>query len=293
MAVRLLDDLHSTIVRDAVVRIEGQRQHPVVKDDGFYVFTDLGAGTFRLTVRDPRYQEFEQMFALPLLTNDRLILDVPGENELVLVVRSADPATGAIRFQARDVFDRLPAGAPVVSSRLVTALAQPLEGEGVDAATLVDVGNLQEDDIVRLLKPRVVRLRPGPGYPFAADLRRLTGTVRDADDGRPVERATAELIQVNGHTVNAEIVGTTSANSATIHSIGAGPEKRVIGVARDTHCITTTRGGYAFYFPVRADLNVQSVVVRVTANGYQTAASANIDLGLRNANHHSFDLSRS
>jgi hypothetical protein len=275
------------------VRIEGQRQHPVVKDDGFYVFTDLGAGTFRLTVRGPRYQEFEQVFALPLPANDRLILDVPGENELALVVRSADPATNTIRFQARDIFDRLPAGAPVVSSRLVTALAQPLEGEGVDAATLVSVGNLQEDDIVRLLKPRVVRLRPGPGYPFAADLRRLTGTVRDAADGRPVARATAELVQVNGHAVNAETVGTASANSATIYSIGAGPEKRAIGAARDIRCITTHRGGYAFCFPSRADLHVQSVRVRVTANGYQTAESASIDLGSRNANHHSFDLPRS
>ncbi len=294
MAVQLLDDLYSTVIRDAAVRIEGQRQSPVIKEDGFYVFTDLGGGSFRMLVRRPMYQDFERVFTLPLPTNDRLILDVPGENELVLAVQSVDSETSTIRFQARDVFDPLPAGTPVVSSDLVTALAQPIEGEAVDTATLQSVGTLQQDDIVRLVKPaRVVRLRPGPGYPFMGDLRHLTGTVRDAADGQPITGATVELVQVNDLSINAEVVGTTSTNLVTICSMSTGSEKRVIGTERDRHCITTTRGSYAFYFPARADLNVQSVMVRVTANGYQAAESASINLGLHSANHYSFNLLRS
>ncbi len=297
MAVQLLDDLSATTVRDADVWIRGSRRRAVGKEDGFYVFTDLEPGPYELTIDSARYQPFEHSFELPLPTAHRLILDVPGENERMLVVQGVDAAASTISFAARNFLHPLPAGTPVISSRLVTTLTAELEGEAVDTATLTSVGAgvtaLRSEDVVRLVKQRVVRMRPGPYYPFSSTLTRLTGTVRDAATGQSIRGATLELTRINAEDVLSAEVGTSPGNSVRVYTVGSGAAMRALGPRRTVRSTTDQRGRYSFYFPARRDLTVDNVTVGVTATGYVAAAPVDVSLADRPDHRRSFDLTRS
>lgn len=221
-------------------------------------------------------------FSPPSLVEDRLIQTIPGENELILAVQSVDRASNRITFQARDILEPLPAGARVISSKLITSLAQPLGGARVDSAAFANVGSgaaaLASGDVVRLMKRRAARVGPAPYYRRDTETRRLGGVVRDMARGQPIIGAIVELTRVNGEDIVSENVGVTPPEVADVRTVGSGMAKRIVGTARHVRAMTNEEGRYSFRFPKRLDLVIEAVTVRVTAGGHVPEGPVDVDL---------------
>ncbi len=249
------------------------------------MLTNRLAGSYQMEMDPKQSHPSEPAFSLPSIVEDRLIRTVPGENELILAVQSVDRTSNRIGFQAREILEPLPAGARVISSKLVTSLAQPLGGERVDCAAFAKVGSgataLAPGDLVRLMKPRAARAGPGARHRPGTKTRRLGGVVRDMARGLPIIGAVVELTRVNGQDIVSESVGMTPPEVADVRTVGRGMAKRVVGTARQVRSMTDGEGRYGFRFPERLDLVVESVTLRVTAGGHVPEGPVDVDLTRR------------
>lgn len=296
VAVRVVDDLTGeAIVGARVVARDARRPWTAHgKPDGFHVLTDLPDGAYTLHLEAAGYQPVSTPLHLPLPGGSRGVLDMPGENETMLVVQdssigSIDSDAGptpveVIRFAARDIFPALPAGSPVVSSRRLSTLAAAIDGEGVDSARIgiSDLADgtirLRPFDIVRVLGHRVLRLRPASHYPFGAGPRRLAGTVYETGPGPVIEGATVRVTHLNDEPIATETVGTAPENRIQVATYRSALDKRAVDKASRLETRTNTRGRYVLYFPERADLPIQRISIRCSAAGFTAAAAGSVEL---------------
>ena len=304
LALRVVDDITSDYVSRANVKLSNVRYSrlAIAKADGFYVFTDIVPGSYQLSIDASNFEHFSQSIDLPLTAS--VVLDIPGENELMLSVTNSNTTTEIVNFAARHFYQPINEGTLVISSRRISSLVETLEGEGVTEATLDEVGSgasrIRRRDVLRLVGERLIRLRPEPHYRFPAphyllgdQLRRLSGTIRDAATERPIDDATVELSRIGSATINFEDVGTTAENTVRVYTVGNNATtKRVFGVTRDVRKSTNARGQYIFYFPLRPDLTIDQVTVNATATGYAAAPPADVDLTIRAASIENFSLNR-
>lgn len=256
------------------------------------MFTNRSAGSFQMDIYPKHTRPPERAASLSALVEDRLIRTIPGENELILAVQAIDRASNRIIFQARNIPEPLPAGARVISSKLITSLAQPLGGERVDSAAFAKVGSgsmaLAPGDVVRLVKRRAARVKPGTYCRPGTAPRRLGGVVRDMARGLPIIGAIVELTRINGEDIVSEKVGMTPPEVADVRTLGNGMAKRVIGTARHVQAMTNDEGRYSFHFPERLDLIVDAVTLRVTAGGHAPEGPVDVDLAGRTDNELGF-----
>jgi hypothetical protein len=310
VAVRVVDDLTGEAIIDVRVVARNARRAWTAhgKPDGFHVLTDLPDGAYTLEFEAAGYQPVATPLHLPLPGGNRGVLDMPGENETMLVVQdstigSIDSDAGptpveVIRFAARDIFTALPAGSPVVSSRRLSTLAATLDGEAVDSARIAisDLADgtirLRPFDIVRVLGHRVVRLRPASHYPFGARPRRLAGTVYEAGPGAVVEGATVRVTHLNDEPIATETVGTAPENRIQVATYRSALDKRAVDRAARLETRTNARGRYVLYFPERADLPLQRISIRCSAPGFTAAAAGSVELAADAASELPFYLDR-
>lgn len=256
------------------------------------MFTNRSAGCYQMDIESKRTHSPERAFSLPPHVEDRLLRTIPGENELILAVQSVDRPSNRIIFQARDILEPLPAGARVISSKLVTSLAQPLGGARVDTVAFANVGSgpmaLAPGDVVRLVKRRAARVKPGTYDRLDIGTRRLAGTVRDMARGLPIIGAIVELTRINGEDIVSEKVGMTPPEVADVRTVGSGIAKRVVGTARDVRATTNEEGRYSFRFPERLDLVVDAVTLGITAGGHVPEGPVDVDLTGRTDNELGF-----
>jgi len=252
------------------------------KEGGSHVFRNISAGSYQMDIYPKPTHPPERAGSQFSLVEDRLIRTIPGENELILAVQSVDPASNRIIFQARSIPEPLPSGARVISSKLITKLAQPLGGERVDSAAFANIGSgsmaLATGDVVRLVKRRATRVKPGAYYRPHTRARRLGGVVRDMARGLPIIGAIVELTRINGEDILSEKVGMTPPEVADVRTVGSGLAKRVVGTARHVQAMTNEEGRYSFHFPERLDLVVDTVTLRVTAGGHAPEGPVDVDL---------------
>ena len=297
LAIRAVDDISSTYITSAKIELSNGRytRMAIAKPDGFYLFTDIPPGTYQLSIDANDFEHFSQSINLPL--SGSVVLDIPGENEVLLSVANSNTITETVEFAAKNFYTPVNPGTLVISSRRISSLAEILEGEAVTAATLDEVGSganrIRRRDVLRLVGERLIRLRPAPHYRFENRLRRLSGTVRDGASGKPIEGAAVAMSRIGSATINFEDVGTTAENTVRIYSIGNNiATKRVIGLGRDVRKLTNARGQYAFYFLPRPDLTIDQVTVDATATGYTPAAPVDVDLTTRNHMTENINLNR-
>jgi hypothetical protein len=273
VALKPVDDLTSSLVQSAEIRTAASAGVALRKSDGFFVFSNLPDGAHTITIEEPSYRTFDIVLSLPLPNEDRLLLSIQGENEEFLVVSSVDAPSRTLTFQSRTFRPALRAGSPVITSRVVTALSEELEGEGVVSAVVDDVGTgatlIQPGDFVRIVRERLVRLRPGPYYPFEDETKRLTGAMIDALTSQPIVGGEARLQRVDNVAVSSRNVGTSSANRARIYFFDSGTP-RIIGTERDISATTDARGRFAFTFSQRLSFDPTSLRLRFSAPGYVT-----------------------
>jgi len=297
LAVRIVDDMTSSLVSGAEVILSNDRysKKAVGKTDGFYVFADIEPGTYSLSIAATDYEFFDQGIDVPLPGS--VVLDIPGENEVMLSVVSSDTATETIEFAAKQFFTPVNVGTTAISSKRISSLAATLEGEAVTTATLDEVGSganrIEPEDVLRLVGERLIRLRPAPHYRFENHIRRLSGSVRDASTGHPIDGAIIELSRIGTDSINSEDVGTTPENTVRVHTVGSGAiAKRVLGLNRDIQKRANFRGQFVFYFPQRPDLDFDQVTVIARATDYAVVPPVDVDLTNRNNNIENFNLSR-
>ena len=297
LAIRVVDDITSDYVTRAKVELSNAQytRVAIAKPDGFYVFTDVPPGTYQLSIDANDFEYFSQSINLPL--SGSVVLDIPGENEVLLSVANSDTTTETVEFAAKHFYTPVNPGTLVISSRRISSLTETLEGEGVTMATLEEVGSganrIQQQDVVRLVGERLLRLRPAHHYRFREHLRRLSGTIRDAATDRPIDGATVTLSRIGTETINFEDVGTTAENSVRVYTVGnSAATKRVLGVTRDVRKSTNSRGHYVFYFPRRPDLTIDRVTVNATATDYAGSPPVDVDLTIRTKSIENFTLNR-
>lgn len=297
LALRVVDDITSNYVRGGDARLSNARYYrkAITKSDGFYVFADIVPGSYDLSIEADGYENYEQNVDLPL--SGSVVLEVPGENEVMLSVSDSNTATEVVEFAAKHFFPAAPTGTMVISSRRISSLAENLEGEGISMATLDEVGSgasrIRRRDVLRLVGEPLIRLRPAPHYRFDRQLRRLSGTVRDVASSEPIVDASVTLTRIGSETVNFEDVGTMPDNTVRVYTLGnTAATKRVIGVTRDVQKLTNGRGQYVFYFPWRPDLIIDQVTLTATATGYVSAPPTDVNLTLRANSTENFDLNR-
>lgn len=287
LAVKLVDDLSSKIITDGNVLLSkiggNDRVHSAIKkQDGFYVFTDVPDEAYKLTIEAQYFQSFEHNLTMPLPVIDNFVLNIPGQNELILSVQNSNTSTETVTFADRHFYRVIDAGTSMISSRRLGALAVSLEGESVGEAILDEVGSgtsrIHTNDIIRFIGERVIRMKPAPHYVFGKKLRRLIGTVRDNATDQAITNAQVEIARVNSHNLNAEDVGTTASNTVRVYSIQNGTNKRVIGTNNDIQKRVNDRGRFVLYFPERLDLDIDNITLSVTAANYAAISPLDIDL---------------
>ena len=297
LAVRVVDDVTSKYVPSATLRLSNSRLKKVAlpKRDGFHVFADVPAGNYELSIEADDFESFSHGIDLPIAGS--VVLDVPGENEVLLSVTASDTSTEVVEFAARHFYTPAEAGTSVVTNRRISSLADTLEGEGVSEATLDEVGSgptrIRRRDVVRLIGERMVRLRPAPHYRFDGQMRRMSGTLRDSATNTVIDGAVVTLSRIGAETIVPEDVGTTPENTVRVHTVGgSAATKRVVGVTRDVEKTTNARGQYVFYFPRRPDLTIDQVTVSATAPNYTASVPVDVDLTARNESVANFALDR-
>lgn len=280
MAFRVVDDLTGDPIPRAEV-ISGVLANRIVsKPDGYHVFTDVEDGTYGIGIRSRGFRDYSLTATLPLDPAIYPLVEVPGENELILAVRQVHAGT-IVRFAARDIYPGFPAGSAVIGDGFTATLAADLAGEDVEEAELSGVPggvSISANDFLRVRGERLIRLRPGPYYPFEPLQRRLAGTILHATSGEPIAGAEVRIERVNSKTVTARTLGSTAADVARFHTISSGSNLRVVGTDPDILGVSDSRGRFQFYFTEKNALTIDEVRLHVEAAGYDPLSTGDIDL---------------
>jgi hypothetical protein len=269
---RLADNLTRQMVRvqDITVSLEGDRQRPLLKQDGYFVFADLEPSVtdyrFRIAVRS--YQDRTIVKALPANTAVELIF--PGEDELYLSIVEVKGAQNQVMLEKIPFVPTIEAGATVIGEGGFTAtLAEPLGGHKVSCAELSTVVGLASGQLLRIVRSASLMVRPGPYYPFPAKTTLVAVKVVEKDPVEtPIGDTAVEITQVNATAPTTVNVG--GLNLSRIN-LGGNPPAFLILDNDDKKTSTNDRGDAVFYFP--GYKNITSLQLVVSKNQYQTATS--------------------
>ncbi|MEJ8546924.1 hypothetical protein [Brevibacillus borstelensis] len=151
-AVRLLDAFTKAAPLKGSIQLslEGRKERPIAKGDGWLVFTDLPAGTYRLLVSSKEY--ITKMASIVVATkqtdpSERLILLAPSPS---YPFRSGDTLIRGVVFRP----DGEPAAGAIVRARI--------RGEQDSAVKLAEQG--EAGDVTLALYSPVGRICPGDAF---------------------------------------------------------------------------------------------------------------------------------
>ena len=292
--------------RQYQVQLVGVNRPPQYKDGGFFVFSDLRSGVYRLRIVGAGFQSQEYMVTMPLepimlhsppvfdspplfgfppVFETFPIFEQPGDNELVVIVSNIDSSGDVITFDPVILRKEIRAGALVLAPGFATRLRATLDVGRVTRARLGTVAGLTVDSIVRIIRGRSIRLKfdPYQSLPFAHT--RIVGKVvrQDAPEV-PLQGAQVRLTHVNNAAVVLqEIVG------ASVASVAVGATETMLGTERDIVTLTNDQGDYNLYFTGNF---FADVTLEVTLERYQTQVITDV-VTLDQRNIIDFQLARS
>ena len=259
--------------------LEGTPQPAYYKDNGYFTFTNLLPGDYKLIMFGERFQTEKLSVTIPagpiifdparsklpqLLA--RLVCSQPGDNELIVVTKTVNGGNKRITFDATTIGRPISGGATVLADGLSTTLSTRLEPGQVNSARFERVAGLAEGSIVRIIREQSIRLRFDSYSAVPPGTTSVVGRItlpNQPDVGLP--DALVQITEVNEATVTvSEIagarVGTADLDNATV----------VLGTERDLQTVSNRKGDYIIYFR-RED--VTSLTLRVTLAGFQTLTS--------------------
>jgi hypothetical protein len=261
----------------------GVQRTPQYKPGGFFVFSDLPPGNYTLRVSGARFQPHE--YTAPIASTV-LFLDRPGDNDLAVVVKTANGSGNKITFSPVVVSQPIQAGAAVVGpAAFATTLAARIEPGRAIEAKLIDSTGLAPGAIVRIVRDKAIRLRFAPYDPLPAPLTRIVGkvTLAGASD-LALADVEVRMTQVNGaNVVLNDIAG------APIATVEIDTNKTILGAEQDMATMTNQQGEYNLYFGQQGLF--QNATLTATLAGYQ-AATSTLTIVERGRNRADFTLAR-
>jgi hypothetical protein len=277
---QVIEDLSYEGIDPQRLRVElmGVAKPATYKDGGFFVFNDVRPGQYRVRIFGERLQPQEFNVVVPLAEG---LLSQPGDDELVVVVKTASASDGKITFDPVVLRKAIRAGAAVRSQGFNTKLAARLEPGKVSTAKLESVQGLAAGAVLRLIRGRAVRLKFDPYFQTPPELTLIVGKVEQKNvPGLALPGVKIRLQKVNGVQVKSVLVA--GANIATVDLVG---KKVVLGTDGDIQAITNSKGDYNLYFS-RSDIT--NVTLSANLQGYQTK---NQNLALTQGGRNRADIS--
>jgi len=246
--------------------VDGKRP-PEYKRDGFFVFSDLHEDEYTLKITGERLQPAILDVAIPgpstipdgtspenEVAPKPVFLDSRGDNELIVIVRSAEDVGGnnggrRINFDPMILAREIRAGALVVSNDLpldpVSRLAVSLEVGRVSSARVENADGLDQGSIVRIIRDNSIRMKFDPYYSFASPITRVVGKVVSLQNpAAPLAGARVRVTKINDTDLTTndvhgvEIFTGVDVNGNTV----------VLGVEKDISTLTNEKGDYNLYF---------------------------------------------
>lgn len=265
------------------------------KPGGFFVFSDLHPGAYILRLAGRGFQTEEHRVVIeepPPLPRETPIFDQPGDNELLVVVKTVHENNNGIgpriTFDPLILNKEIRAGARILGAGgFETALAADLDARHITQARLDAVVGLAPGSIVRVIRDRSIRMKFGPYHQFPFELTRIVGKVVLEDDPQvPLEGAEVRLTKVGGAGVVLNDIAGVGIVTAEIDGTQA-----ILGNEKDITTIANQQGDFNLYFGqeaflaklARAEFELQQVTLQVTLDRYQTeSATVTIHAGRRN-----------
>lgn len=252
------DNLNQTYF---TVELIGTKRSPQYKNGGFFVFSDLHAGDYTLRISGERFQTEEFAVVLPFAP---LLLEVPGDDELVVVIRNLDGGTARIGFDPVFLPKPFKAKSQVISAAFSGTLAATLEAGKVSSAKLNTLAGLAVGDIVRIIRDKSIRLRYGPYGALPPGFTRVVGKiVLQGSPARALEGAVVRLAAVNGTSVSVNSVAGLNVVTAQLNG-----KTVVLGTEKDTRTRSNPNGDYNLYF---SQPDITGITLEATRAGLQTA----------------------
>lgn len=241
------------------VEIVGLSRQGWYKDGGFFVFNDVPPGRYLVRITGERLQPQEFDLTLPLAE----VLGRPGDDELLVVVKTVSTADGKITFDPVLLRQAIRSGASVRASGFTSKLATKLEPGKVSAAKLESAQGLVAGAILRIIRGRAVRMKFDPYFRTPPELTLIVGRVEQKGvPGLALPGAQVRLRKVNG--VNVQTASVAGANIVTVDIAG---KKVVLGTEGDAQAVTNSRGDFNLYF-ARSDIT--AVTLSVSLFNYKT-----------------------
>ena len=275
----------------------GTGKEPHYKDSGYFAFSDLVPGDYQLRIVAERFQTQQLPITIPsapivfvpgekklpkLL--ERIVFDQPGDNELVVVVKTVNAPGKLITFDAVTLPRPINVGALVLVNGSKLKLDARLDAGTIASARLDSVAGVAPDAIVRIVRDRSIRLRFDPYYPAPAELTRIVGAVSLKNQpGVPLENALVRITKVDGKAVTVADV-----SGARIASVLLGGNKVILGTESDIQTTANARGDYNLYFR-RADF--PNVTLEASLTGFKKI-SADITINPLARNPADFELEK-
>ncbi|MFN0085530.1 MAG: hypothetical protein ACKVX9_09100 [Blastocatellia bacterium] len=233
------------------VELDGWEKNPQYKPDGFFVFSNLRKGDYKLKIAGERLQTMSfdaRIGNIGEVTPSLVFLDSRGDNELIVIVRSVDVgANGSkkISFDPVVLLQPIRAGAEVFSPAGTAKLVAALEAGTVASARIDNANGLEPGSIVRIIRENSIRLKYDPYYVFASPITQIVGKVVSRQNpAAPLLNARVHITKINDVTVAPNDVGGVGVFTGADVSGNA----VVLGVERDISTLTNEEGDYTLYF---------------------------------------------
>jgi len=299
LVAQVIEDVSYEPLADQRFQAElvGTGKAPHYKDSGYFAFGDLLPGDYQLRIVADRFQTQQLPVTIPAAPVvfvpgekklpkllERIIFAQPGDNELVVIVKTVNAPSKLITFDAVTLPRPINVGALVLVNGSKLTLDARLDAGTVASARLDSVAGIAPDAIVRIVRDRSIRLRFDPYYPAPAELTRIVGAVSlNNQPGVPLENALVRITKVDGKAVTVADV-----DGARIASVILGANKVILGTESDIQTTANARGDYNLYFS-RADF--PNVTLEASLAGFKKI-SADVTINPLARNLADFELEK-
>jgi hypothetical protein len=269
---RMADDLTRQVLLpgDTAVFLENERRKALIKVDGHFAFADLEPSptNYRIHIGARSYQD--RVISQELPTGAPVQVMSPGEDELYLLITGVATPQKRVTFE-QITFAPIEAGAAIIGEGGFTAtLAEALEGQKVTFVVLSTVAGLAAGQMLRIVRSPNLLLRPGPHYPFPADVTVLAvKVVANASLQTALGDTAIEITRINGTAPTLTDVGGLQ---LSLFDLGGNPPGSAILDDNDKNTATNDRGDAVFYFP--GSKPITTIDVTVSKTKYQTTSSS-------------------